>query len=62
MKNVDIFDYIGLKIKALHFYDEEMRDYPHVRSYNSLESLSKFRGSLVGIENAEAFCIERLIK
>ena len=59
---VNISDYIGLKIKALSFYDDEMRDYPHIRSYNSVESLSKFRGSLVGIESAEAFCIERLIK
>jgi len=59
---VNISDYIELKIKALHFYDEEMRDYPHIRSYDSVENLSKFRGSLVGVENAEAFCIERLIK
>jgi LmbE family N-acetylglucosaminyl deacetylase len=59
---VDISDYIGLKIRALQFYDEEMWDYPHIRSYNLVENLSKFRSSLVGIENAEAFCIERLIK
>ena len=59
---VDISDYIGIKIGALRFYDEEMRDYPHVRSYNSIANLSKFRGNTVGIENAEAFCIERLIR
>ena len=59
---VNISDYIGLKIKALSSYDDEMREYPHIRSYNSVENLSKFRGSLVGIESAEAFCIERLIK
>lgn len=47
---VNISDYIRLKIKALHFYDEEIRDYPHIRTYNSVENLSKFRGSLVGIE------------
>ena len=59
---VNISDYIGLKIRALRFYHEEMRDYPHIRSYDSVENLSKFRASLVGIENAEAFYIERLIK
>ena len=59
---VNISDYIELKINALHFYDQEMRDYPHIRSYNSVEDLSKFRGGLVGVKNAEAFCIERLIK
>lgn len=59
---VNISDYIELKIRALHIYDEEMRNHPHIRSYNSLENLSKFRGSLVGVENAEAFYVERLIK
>jgi len=47
---LNISDYIGLKIRALQFYDEEMWDYPNACSYNSVESLSKFRGSLVGVE------------
>ena len=58
---VDITDYIELKIRALHFYDEDTQGYPHVRPYNSVENLSKFRGGLVSVENAEAFYVERLI-
>lgn len=59
---VNITDYIELKIQALQFYDEEMRESPHARSLNSVNYLSKFRGCFVGVENAEAFFIERLIK
>ena len=50
------------KIKALQCYDGEMRNYPHARSYESVKNLAKFRGSLVGVKNAEAFYVERMIK
>jgi LmbE family N-acetylglucosaminyl deacetylase len=58
---VDVSDFIGKKIDALHCYDSEMRDFPHARSYEALRNLSKFRGSSVGVLEAEAFCVERLI-
>jgi N-acetylglucosamine malate deacetylase 1 len=50
------------KIRALQSYDNEMRDYPHARSYKTVESLAKFRGSVAGVQYAEAFIVERLIK
>ena len=59
---VDVSDFIKQKIKALQCYDNEMRDYPHARSYEAVVSLSSFRGGSVGVNNAEAFVIERLIK
>ena len=59
---VDVSDFIKQKIKALKCYDNEMRDYPHARSYEAVVSLSSFRGGSVGVNNAEAFVIERLIK
>jgi LmbE family N-acetylglucosaminyl deacetylase len=59
---IDISDYIVQKHKALQCYSKEIRSYPHIRSYEAIESLAKFRGATVGIMNAEAFCIERLIK
>ena len=59
---VNVDGFMSKKIEALQCYDEEMRDYPHVRSYESVENLAKFRGNLVGIKNAEAFCVERLIR
>jgi len=58
---VDVSGFIGQKMQALRCYDQEMRDYPHARSFEALESLSRFRGSSVGLEAAEAFCVERLI-
>ena len=58
---VDVSGFIGQKMEALGCYDQEMRDYPHARSFEALESLSRFRGSSVGLEAAEAFCVERLI-
>ena len=49
------------KIKALKCYDYELREFPHARSYKSIEALAIYRGSNVGIELAEAFKLERKI-
>lgn len=57
---VDISNHFENKMKALRCYDAEMRDFPHARSYQAVESLAKLRGSFVGIEYAEAFVIERI--
>ena len=57
---VGVSDFMDKKIKALQCYANEMREAPHARSYESVENLSKFRGSLVGVKNAEAFCVERI--
>ena len=49
-----------------HFYGigdkQEIRKYPHPRSYESIENLAKYRGSTVGIKMAEAFSIVRKIE
>ena len=58
---VDVSDFINKKMDALHCYASEMREYPHARSYEALQNLSKFRGSSIGVRDAEAFCVERLI-
>tara|TARA_A100001388_G_scaffold258037_1_gene224282 strand:- start:3910 stop:4590 length:681 start_codon:yes stop_codon:yes gene_type:complete len=49
------------KLSALKAYSYEMRDYPHSRSYKSIENLAKLRGNQVGIEMAESFQIIRQI-
>ncbi len=59
---VDIGDFIEKKIEALHFYDSEMREYPHPRSYECVEILAKQRGFTVGMQNAEAFMLGRMIQ
>jgi len=52
---IDISTTLEKKLEALHCYDEEMRDYPHARSYQAIENLACHRGATVGFEAAEAF-------
>jgi LmbE family N-acetylglucosaminyl deacetylase len=49
------------KIKALKIYDNEMRKYPHTRSYENIINLSKVWGSEVSLEYAEKFELVREI-
>ena len=42
-------------------YDSEMRDIPHARSYQAVESLAMVRGMTVGVKYAEAFQTVRRI-
>jgi hypothetical protein len=53
---------MDIKEKALQCYNNEIREYPHARSYKAIQSLALYRGSTVGFKLAEAFCIERIIK
>ena len=58
---IDVNEFMDSKMRALQCYDSEMRDYPHARSYKTVESLAKFRGSLAGLMAAEAFVVLRNI-
>ena len=58
---VSIEKQISKKIEALKFYKSEMREWPHPRSYENILNLAKVRGSQVGYEYAEAFCLIRQI-
>ena len=57
----DISQSLKYKMKALKKYDIEMRNWPHSRSYQSVEYLAKYRGFTVGLNNAEAFLLLREI-
>lgn len=46
---------IKAKIEALKIYDNEMRSYPHTRSYINVKNLMKVWGSEVGVKNCEKF-------
>ena len=59
---ISIEDCWKQKLKALKCYKQEIRKYPHPRSYESIENLAKYRGSTVGIKMAEAFSIVRKIE
>jgi N-acetylglucosamine malate deacetylase 1 len=58
---VAIEDTLEQKIEALHAYDQEMRDFPHSRSYDALRALAVLRGASVGFRAAEAFVTLRSI-
>jgi LmbE family N-acetylglucosaminyl deacetylase len=59
---VDVSEYLPIKEKALAFYDQEMRAYPHTRSYQNVRQLAGVRGATIGVEYAEAFMIARMIE
>ena len=59
----DVTDYKDIKLDVLRkCYSEEMREYPHTRSYENIENLMKVWGSEVGLEYAEKFELIREIK
>jgi LmbE family N-acetylglucosaminyl deacetylase len=56
---VDISETLPVKQAALNAYADEMRDYPHGRSFRALEAQARFRGIEAGYPMAEAFCVIR---
>ncbi|MDI4652859.1 MULTISPECIES: PIG-L deacetylase family protein [Pseudoalteromonas] len=58
---VNITNYWDLKYKALQQYSEEMRAFPHSRSYECVEALATLRGATHGFGKAEAFFVERIL-
>ena len=53
---------LGRKLDALRAYEAEMRDFPHPRSYETVEALARLRGSTVGLAAAEAFSVLREVE
>ena len=53
----NIEEFIDFKIKALKFYENEMKKYPHSRSIENIINLSKLRGSQMFKKHAEAFIL-----
>ena len=59
---LNISKFLKKKISLLSLYKSEIEKWPHTRSLKSVESLAKYRGSSVGVEAAEAFCLLREVK
>jgi LmbE family N-acetylglucosaminyl deacetylase len=59
---VDISAVQDLKRRALQAYVEEMRPYPHPRSFEAIEALVKWRGATAGLQAAEAFMVLREVE
>lgn len=58
---IEISDFINKKIDALKAFKSQLKVFPHERSLESIMTLSKHRGSTVGIMHAEAFLLIREI-
>jgi LmbE family N-acetylglucosaminyl deacetylase len=56
---VNITDFIDHKRRALDAYAEEMRPFPHARSFEAVEALARWRGATAGMHAAEAFVVIR---
>jgi LmbE family N-acetylglucosaminyl deacetylase len=59
---VDITATLELKFLALEPYSMEMLDYPNSRSMKGVSYLAKRRGLEVGVNAAECFIVERIIR
>lgn len=59
---VDVTEYIDVKVKALEYYEMEMREYPHPRSLEGVKILAQYRGLEVGQLFTEAFEVVREIR
>lgn len=51
----------NMKLEAMKCYKSQLRQFPNSRSLEALEALSKFRGSTVSAQRAEAFMLIREI-
>lgn len=57
----DITPYLKAKLEALSAYEYEMREPPHPRSMEGVETLARWRGATVGMFAAEAFMLGRYL-
>ncbi|NQY06398.1 MAG: PIG-L family deacetylase [Flavobacteriaceae bacterium] len=58
---VDITDYMENKKEAMLCFESQVKEFPHSRSIECIESLAKFRGATIGKKAAEAFMLIRKI-
>ena len=59
---VDISATQEIKRRALEAYGEEMRAFPHSRSFEAVNALAAWRGASAGLLSAEAFMVVREIE
>lgn len=59
---VDVTDVFEYKIEAMRFFKSQLKEFPHTRSLETFEALAKYRGSTIGVERAESFIVERIIR
>lgn len=57
----NITDTLNAKIEAMRLYKTEIRNFPHPRSPEALTALARYRGSMIGVQAAEAFELIRKV-
>lgn len=57
----DITDYLERKLEIMKIYASELGQHPFPRSLRAIEALATLRGSVAGVEYAEAFQTIRII-
>lgn len=55
-------DFLKQKKYALYLYASQIKEYPNARSTEAIDSLARYRGSLVSCNAAEAFCLIRQVE
>ncbi|EGK8009162.1 PIG-L family deacetylase [Campylobacter lari] len=58
----DISTTLDLKLKAMSFYQSELRNYPHPRSLEGIKINAQYQGMRVGLQYAEVFKSVKVIK
>ena len=58
---VDITQYENKKMSALDCYRAELDNYPNTRSPRGIQALASYRGTTVGVENAEGFEVSLIV-
>ena len=58
----DISGYLETKLAAMRVYESQLSSFPAARSIEAIEALAKYRGALVNVNAAEAFCLIREVK
>lgn len=59
---VDVRATLTCKLDALRAYSDELRPWPHPRSVEAIEHLSRWRGASIGVHAAEAFMLARAVE
>lgn len=58
---VDITDFMSQKLEIMKVYDSELGEHPFPRSLKNIKALATFRGTVAGVEYAEAFQVVKFI-
>jgi LmbE family N-acetylglucosaminyl deacetylase len=59
---IDISNDLTHKLKAMQYFESQLKDPPHPRSLKTIEALATFRGATIGVKYAEAFMLIRIVK